>query len=207
MCAQEDLGRFLHSANRRRRGKRDRGTVIDTAIKENTQQETAVQEGSFEVEETVQELVEGEPATEAKLENAETSAAELAITAELLLHPFNTPVQALWLCEMLKKELGAEVLYMEGSPDGTVIKVTVREPVPLADFLAGMAEVAEAWEEPMTQKSRGNDPLLGIVPPSSNEQDKVVCVALKPADLTMVENFSDTLKLEPQVVAAAAVAD
>ena len=160
-----------------------------TANRENTQKGSAGGEGRFSVEENVQELVGGVDATEAQLAYAEAPAAELAVTAELLLHPFNTPVQALWLCNILRKELGAEILYMEGVPDGTVIKVSVSKPVPLADFLAGMTEVAEAWEEPAPQKSKGGTPLPGSVPSSavnpSNEQDKVICVAMKPADISL----------------------
>ena len=163
---------------------------MSTTIQESTQEETAVVaivEEQIDAEENVHELLEGEVATEAELEDAEAPAAELGLTAELLLHPFNTPVQALWLCEKLKKELGAEVLYLEASPGGTVIKVSIRTPVPLTDFLCSMAEVAEAWEEAAPQKSRSSETLLGLTNPElaqpanpSKEMDKIVCVAMKP---------------------------
>ena len=85
---------------------------------------------------------------DAKPEEAQVEPVELGITAELLLHPFNNAVQALWLCERLKEELRAEIIYVLGSPEGTVIKVSIRNPVSIMDFLKAMNEVAEAWEEP-----------------------------------------------------------
>ena len=158
-----------------------------TAIQKNTQQDNEINDDRFEAEENVQELSEGEVVIEAALEDAQASAAEIGVTAELLLHPFNTPVQAIWLCETLKKELDAEVLYLQGSPNGTVIKVRMPKSVPLPDFLSGMAEVAEAWEERAPQKTRGGDPLVGLTAarlsqPDSTSRDpeKIVCVAMKP---------------------------
>ena len=102
-----------------------------------------------------------------------------AVTAELLLHPLNTSAQALWLCQKLKQSLGAEVVYLTGTPKGTVIKISIRNPVALVDFLSGMSEVAEAWEEETPRET-------GISTASeegeaSHEQDKIVCVALKPS--------------------------
>ena len=47
-----------------------------------------------------------------------------AVTAGLLLHPLNTSAQALWLCQRLKQSLGAEVVYLTGTPKGTVIRIS-----------------------------------------------------------------------------------
>ena len=44
---------------------------------------------------------------DAKSEEVQVEAVELGIPAELLLHPFNNAVQALWLCERLKEELSS----------------------------------------------------------------------------------------------------
>ena len=117
-------------------------------------------------------------------EVVEGSATELTLTAEILLHPFNTSLQALWLCETLKQQLKAEVLYLMGSPAGTVIKVSLRTPVSLVDFLSGMEQVAEAWEE-NSSHSDNREPFPGIASEQpanpSREPDKIVCVALAPA--------------------------
>ena len=71
-----------------------------------------------------------------------------------------------------------------GSPAGTVIKISIRTPVSLVDFLNEMKQIAEAWEEHASH-SGNNEPLPGIVSQQpvnpSKEPDKVVCVALKPA--------------------------
>ena len=119
---------------------------------------------------------------DAKSEEVQVEAVELGITAELLLHPFNNAVQALWLCERLKEELRAEIIYVSGSPEGTVIKVSIRNPVSIVDFLKAMSEVAEAWEEPRadinplvaanqyTARARGE-----------RQENRVVCVSLKPS--------------------------
>ena len=132
----------------------------------------------------VQSLQDSAPATDEKSEDAEpANAGEAMITAELLLHPFNTAAQAIWLCEKLKKDLKAEVLYLTGTPEGTVIKVTIRTPVALVDFLAGMSEVAEAWEEaaPQARNRMGLLELTTSLPANhSREEDRIVCVALKP---------------------------
>ena len=102
-----------------------------------------------------------------------------AVTAELLLHPLNTSAQARWLCQRLKQSLGAEVVYLTGTKKGTVIRISIRNPVALVDFLSGMSEVAEAWEEAASEEA-------GISTASeegeaSHERGKVVCVALKPS--------------------------
>ena len=71
-----------------------------------------------------------------------------------------------------------------GSPAGTVIKISLRTPVSLVNFLSEMEQVAEAWEENASHSS-GSDPLPGITSQQpvnpSKEPDKVVCVAMKPS--------------------------
>ena len=106
-----------------------------------------------------------------------------AVTAELLLHPLNTSAQALWLCQRLKQSLGAEVVYLTGTPKGTVIKISIRNPVALVDFLSGMSEVAEAWEEETSEETGVEFPMRAALEAdeASEEQDKIVCVALKPS--------------------------
>ena len=106
-----------------------------------------------------------------------------AVTAELLLHPLNTSAQALWLCQKLKQSLGAEVVYLTGTPKGTVIKISIRNPVALVDFLSEMSEVAEAWEEETSKETGVESPIRTALEAgeASHEQDKIVCVALKPS--------------------------
>ena len=106
-----------------------------------------------------------------------------AVTAELLLHPLNTSAQALWLCQRLKQRLGAEVVYLTGTPKGTVIRISIRNPVALVDFLSRMAEVAEAWEEAASEETGVEFPPRAALEAdeTSHEQGKIVCVALKPS--------------------------
>ena len=106
-----------------------------------------------------------------------------AITAELLLHPLNTSAQALWLCQRLKQSLGAEVIYLTGTPKGTVIRISIRNPVALVDFLSEMSEVAEAWEEETPREIGMELPIRTALEEgeASHEQGKIVCVALKPS--------------------------
>ena len=122
-----------------------------------------------------------EPASQA---GEATRPVDLAITAEILLHPFNNPAQAVWLCQKLKDELKAEVLYLMGLPEGTVIKVSIRSAVSLVDFLTSMQEVAEAWEEAPSQavfmEAMAVESLSSSEKPSENH-NKVVCVALRPS--------------------------
>ena len=110
----------------------------------------------------------------------EQETGNVAVTAELLLHPLNTSAQALWLCQRLKQSLGAEVVYLTGTPKGTVIKISIRNPVALVDFLSGMSEVAEAWEEETSEETGAEFPIRTALEAgeASHEQDKVVCVAL-----------------------------
>jgi hypothetical protein len=106
--------------------------------------------------------------------------AGLSITAELLLHPFNSSAQALWLCKKLRDDLGAEIIYVTSTSEGTVINVSIHNPVSLVEFLAGMAEVAAAWEETLPVVERG----AALAEPdavASPKKGTVVCVALKPA--------------------------
>ena len=103
-----------------------------------------------------------------------------AVTAELLLHPLNTSAQALWLCQRLKQSLGAEVVYLTGTPKGTVIRISIRNPVALVDFLSGMSEVAEAWEEAASEET-GISTASEEGEASHERSNKVVCVALKPS--------------------------
>ena len=114
-------------------------------------------------------------------EEESAQSGELGITAELVLHPFNNAVQALWLCEQLKEELKAEILYVAGSPEGTVIKVSIRNPVSMVDFLSAMNEVAEAWEQPMATIASyaGSVAHLTARAKDGSESSTVVCVALK----------------------------
>ncbi len=150
----------------------------------NEQQESTIDGAGVTDEQNVQELQQGDDESGAGSEVAEGSTTDLTLTAEILLHPFNTSLQALWLCETLKQQLKAEVLYLMGSPAGTVIKVTLRTPVSLVDFLSGMEQVAEAWEENASH-SGNREPLQGFGSQQpanpSREPDKVVCVALAPA--------------------------
>ena len=81
-------------------------------------------------------------------EEESTQSGELDITAELVLHPFNNAVQALWLCGQLKEELKAEIIYVAGSPEGTIIKVSIRNPISLVNFLNEMTEVARHGSSP-----------------------------------------------------------
>ncbi len=103
-----------------------------------------------------------------------------SVTAELLLHPFNSSAQALWLCNKLRNDLGSEIIYVTGTSEGTVIKVFIRNPVPMVEFLTRMAEVAEAWEEAPPQMEHGQAPsTLGDA--EAQRGSNLVCVALKPA--------------------------
>ena len=69
------------------------------------------------------------------------------MTVDLLLHPLNTASQAFWLFQKLKDDLGAEITYLRCLVEGTLVTISLREPVNLIDFLDGVSEIAEAWEE------------------------------------------------------------
>ena len=156
--------------------------MVTTTV-ENEEQESTVDGAEVTNEQNVQELQQGDDESGAESKDAKESATDLTLTAEILLHPFNTSLQALWLCETLKQQLKAEVLYLMGSPVGTVIKISIRTPVSLVEFLSGMEQVAEAWEENASHSGNGG-PLPGMASQQpanpSKEPDKVVCVALKP---------------------------
>ena len=73
------------------------------------------------------------------------------------------------------------MVYLTGTPKGTVIKISIRNPVALVDFLSGMSEVAEAWEEETSEETGAEFPIgMALEAESSHERDKIVCVALKP---------------------------
>ena len=103
-----------------------------------------------------------------------------SVTAELLLHPFNSSAQALWLCNRLRDDLGAEIMYVTGTSEGTVIKVTIRNPVPLVEFLTRLTEVAEAWREAPPQMEYSQAPST-LEDSEAQRGSTLVCVALKPA--------------------------
>ena len=104
-------------------------------------------------------------------------------TTELHLHPFNSPAQALWLCGILKESLGAHILSAAGTPEGAIIKVFLRNPASLVDFLAEMTEVAEVWEETAPQMgTSGSSPehMASDGDEVSEKPSKMIYVALKP---------------------------
>ncbi|MBI4199705.1 MAG: hypothetical protein HY535_04450 [Chloroflexi bacterium] len=103
------------------------------------------------------------------------------VSAELVLHPFNSSAQALWLCQQLKEKVQAQILYVSAFPEGTVIKVTLRKAIPLVEFLTGMKEVAEAWEEPTDSIHTGpEEASYRMTSKSARSSSNVVCVALRP---------------------------
>ena len=75
------------------------------------------------------------------------------------------------------------MVYLTGTPKGTVIRISIRNPVELMDFLSRMSEVAEAWEEAASEETGVEFPLRAALEAdeASHEQGKIVCVALKPS--------------------------
>lgn len=73
------------------------------------------------------------------------------------------------------------MVYLTGAPNGTVIRISIRNPVALVDFFSRMSEVAETWEEE-TPKETLEFPMRTALEAgeASQERDKIVCVALKP---------------------------
>ena len=147
------------------------------------------------------EELQVEEETTGKEQSAQTG--ELGITAELVLHPFNNAVQALWLCEQLKEELKAEILYVAGSPEGTIIKVSIRNPVSMVDFLSAMTELAEAWEQPKeTVASYASSAArLTARTKDGSESSSVVCVSLKlPFDELLQMDATRELAARPRII-------
>lgn len=116
--------------------------------------------------------------------------------AEMIVHPFNTPIQVMGLCQKLKTKLRAEIIRVLKSHDGTVIRVSLRSEQSLLDFLTEEDEVSEVWEELVSRDDRaallpysaGPEPVL------KNGMAAIVYVALKPIHI-------DAL-LNPRVLAA-----
>ncbi len=102
--------------------------------------------------------------------------------AEMMVHPFNTPIQVMGLCQRLKTKLRAEIIHVLKSHDGTVIRVSLRSEQSLLDFLTKEEEVSEVWEELIPREDRpvllphgvDSDPVM------KNGMAAIVCVALKP---------------------------
>ncbi len=145
-----------------------------------------MEEGQASISEILNHDEEQTVAAEPHAEDEAPQNGDISVTAEIILHPFNNAIQAVWLCQKLKEGLRAEIVYVKGAPEGTVIRVSIREPIPLVDFLTAMEEVAEAWEEPLpTAIAPSTTPaLLGRpVAGGAGGPSKVVFVALQPPQL------------------------
>ena len=141
--------------------------------------QTRVEEEQVGISDSLDHDEEQMVAEEPYAEDEAPEKGDVGVTAELILHPFNNAIQAVWLCQKLKEGLRAEIVYVKGGPEGTVIRVSIREPVPLVDFLTAMEEVAEAWEEPSATAA----PLIRPVVGGAGGPSKVVFVALQPPQL------------------------
>ena len=103
--------------------------------------------------------------------------------AEMVVHPFNTPIQVMGLCQKLKASLRAEIAHVLKSLEGTVIRLSLRAEESLLDFLTREDEVSEVWEELVSEEDRAALLPFGIdVEPVLKEgKAAIVCVALKPS--------------------------
>ncbi len=108
---------------------------------------------------------------------------EVQEEAELVVHPFNTPLQVVGLCQRLKLSLRAEIIHVVRSLPGTVIRLSCRSEQGVLEYLREAEEVAEVWEEKISVEAR-TEFIPGSVESHPVMEDglaKVVCVALKPA--------------------------
>ena len=74
--------------------------------------------------------------------------------AEMMVHPFNTPIQVMGLCQKLKASLRAEIVHVLKSLEGTVIRLSLRAEESLLDFLAREDDVSEVWEGLVSEEDR-----------------------------------------------------
>ena len=102
--------------------------------------------------------------------------------AEMIVHPLNTAIQVMGLCQKLKASLRAEIVHVLKTYEGTVIKLSLRAEESLLDFLAREDDVSEAWEEELSREDRiallpsG----IGTEPVMKGSMAAIVYVALKP---------------------------
>ena len=103
--------------------------------------------------------------------------------AEMMVHPFNTPIQVMGLCQKLKASLRAEIVHVLKSLEGTVIRLSLRAEESLLDFLAREDDVPEVWEELVSEEDRATLLPFGVdVGPVMKEgRAAIVCVSLKPS--------------------------
>ena len=102
--------------------------------------------------------------------------------AEMMVHPFNTPIQVMGLCQKLKASLRAEIVHVLKSLEGTVIRLSLRAEESLLDFLAREDEVSEVWVELISEEDRAALLPFGIVVEPVLQEGKaaIVCVSLNP---------------------------
>ena len=103
--------------------------------------------------------------------------------AEMIVHPFNTPIQIMGLCQKLKASLRAELVHVLKSFEGTVIRLSLRAEESLLDFLAREDEVSEVWEELVSEEDRAALLPFGIAvkPVLKEGKAAIVCVSMKPS--------------------------
>ncbi len=108
---------------------------------------------------------------------------DVAEEAELVVHPFNTPIQVMGLCQRLKLYMHAEIIHVVKSIEGTVIRLSCRSDQGILEFLKGTDEVAEVWEEKISVDSRTEllSEFVDSEPVMEEGLAKMLCVALSPA--------------------------
>ena len=101
----------------------------------------------------------------------------------MIVHPLNTAVQVMGLCQKLKENLRAEIIHVLKSQEGTIIRLALRSEGNLQDFLAREADVSEVWEELIPQEDRPALLPKGVEskPIMKDGMAAIVYVALKPS--------------------------